>query len=423
MVMVGVTLLLLLALGVPIGIALGASSMLYLVLYTNMDVVAVGQSLFFFINSFTLMAIPFFIYAGFLMEQTGLIRNLFNFAEALLSWLPGGFGVATIFTCVIFAAISGSSAAMAAALSLIAIPEMLKRGYPKWIAAGIVASGGGIGLLIPPSLAFILYGIATETSISRLFLAGVVPGLTLGFMMFIVTIILAWIYKLPTGKFEAKRVWRTFVEALPGLGMPVVVLGGLYGGIFTPTEAGAVAVGYGLLYGLIAEREKFIKGFIPATRSALNLTTMMFFMLGSVGMFQFIAANEYWPQQISRIIIGMDLTATSFLFWFLLLLMFLGMFLDAVALILLTVPVIFSAALSVGVDPIHLGVLVAIAAEASVVTPPVGFNLYAVSGVTKIPITVVLRGVAPYFLTDIALIILVILIPEMATWFPKFIMG
>lgn len=419
MVFSGVALLALLAVGVPIAIALGAVSLIYLLFFTPLDLVAIGQSLFFFLNSYTLMAIPFFVTAGFLMERAGLIGDIFDFSQALLGWLPGGLGVAAVFTCVIFASISGSSAAMAATMSLIAIPAMVERGFPRAVAAGIVAAGGGIGLLIPPSLAFILYGIATETSIVRLFLAGIIPGLALAVGMVIVVVVTAAILKLPTEPFEVRRLLRTGRQALPALGMPVVVLGGLYGGVFTPTEAGAVAVGYAMVIGLLVRRKAFLVQVIPATKNAINITTMIFFILGSVGMFQFVAANQYWPQSIAGQLTALELSPLVFIFGFTLVLLFLGMFLDGVALILLTVPITFPAAMAIGVDPLHLGVIMALMIELAVVTPPVGFNLYAVSGVGKIPIPTVVRGTAPYFAMDVLVLIFVVFFPEMSTWLPS----
>ena len=244
----------LLSSGVTIGIALCAASMLFILFDPMLDARTVSQSFFSFLGSYSLMAVPLFIFAGFLMERTGMVRQLFLFAEALVSWIRGGFGLATVTTCVMFSAISGSSVAVASAMSLIAVPEMRKRNYPDWMSAGIVASGGGIGLLIPPSLSLIIFGVATETSIVRLFMAGVIPGLLLAFGMYVVIIIAASrVSSLTRGKFSLSTLMTSTVGALPGLGMPVLVLGGLYGGLFTPTEAAAAACGYALSYGLISK--------------------------------------------------------------------------------------------------------------------------------------------------------------------------
>jgi C4-dicarboxylate transporter DctM subunit len=410
--------------GVTIGIALCAASMVFILFDPMLDARTVGQSFFNFISSYSLMAVPLFIFAGFLMERTGLVRQLFQFAESLVSWIKGGFGLATVTTCVMFSAISGSSVAVASAMSLIAIPEMRKRHYPDWMSAGIVASGGGIGLLIPPSLSLIIYGIATETSIVRLFMAGIVPGLLLATGMFIVIIIAA--SRVPTlirGKFELKVLGASFTAALPGLGMPVLVLGGLYGGLFTPTEAAAAACGYALIYGLASKRGEFLKELLPVAARSMNLTAVVFFLVGSVGVFQYVAANQGWPQDLAEMVTDMNLTRLPFLFCYIGLLIILGMFLDGIALILLTVPVVFPVSQALGIDPIHLGIIVTMGVELSVITPPVGFNLYAVSGIARIPIQTVLKGAMIFFVSDLIVTVLIIMIPELATWLPTVLMA
>ena len=277
---VGIVVLVLLVLSVPIGIALSASAAAYIFTDPLLGPEVIFRAFFNFINRYSLMAIPLFIFAGYLMERTGLIAQLFRFADALVGWLPGGFGIATVLACVLFAAISGSSVAMAAAMSVIAIPEMLKRGYPPWVAAGLVATSGGIAILIPPSIPLILYGIVTETSVVRLFFAGVIPGLLLALANIATIIVLAKWLKLPRGTFDASRIWPATLAALPGFGMPVLILGGLYGGLFTPTEAAAVACGYAIVYGLATGRRAFLRELLPVTCRLLNLTAVILFQIG-----------------------------------------------------------------------------------------------------------------------------------------------
>ena len=318
-----------------------------------------------------------------------------------------------------FSAISGSSVAVASAMSLIAIPEMRKRKYPDWLSAGIVASGGGIGLLIPPSLSLIIYGVATETSIVRLLMAGVIPGLLLALGMYIIIIAASRVPSLVRGKFDVSILISSTIAAIPSLGMPVLVLGGLYGGLFTPTEAAAAACGYALAYGFISKRREFLKELLPVAARSMNLTAVVFFLVGSVGVFQFVAANMAWPQDLAEMVIDMNLKPLPFLFSYLALLIVLGMFLDGIALILLTVPVVFPVSNALGIDPIHLGIVVTMGVELSVITPPVGFNLYAVSGIAKIPIQTVLRGAMIFFISDLAVTVLIILFPELSTWLPS----
>jgi C4-dicarboxylate transporter DctM subunit len=416
---VGIALAVLLLLSVPIGIALSAAAAAYIVFDPLLEPTVVFRAFFSFIGRYSLMAIPLFIFAGFLMERTGLISQLFRFADSLVGWLPGGFGVATVVACVLFGAISGSSVAMAAAMSVIAIPEMRKRGYPDWLAGGLVATAGGIAILIPPSIPLLIYGIVTETSIVELFFAGIIPGLLLAGGNVLSVILIALYLGLPrSGKFDVPRAWRESKGALPALGMPVVILGGLYGGLFTPTEAAAAACGYALLYGLMVGRGKFIRQILPTAASALNLTGVIVFLIGSVGVFQFLAANMYWPQKITDAMVGVGLTPLGFIFAYMGVLLILGMFVDGLAMILLTVPVIFPVASAMKIDPVHLGIMLTLNIEMGVVTPPVGLNLFAVSGTARISLPEVIKGTIPFFIGDAVVLLAVILYPGLATWLP-----
>lgn len=409
----------LLVLSVPIGIALSGAAAAYIATDPLLSSEVIFRSFFNFIGRYSLIAIPLFIFAGFLMERTGLVRQLFRFADALVGWMPGGFGVATVLACVLFGAISGSSVAMAAAMSVIAIPEMTKRGYPTWLAAGLVATAGGIAMLIPPSIILVIYGIITETSIVALFFAGVIPGLLLALGNALSVILIAIWLKLPRGTFDAKRLWPETKGALPALGMPVVILGGLYGGLFTPTEAAAAGCGYALVYGLISKRGAFLRELIPTACRSLNLTAVIVFLIGSVGVFQFLLANLYWPQKVTEVVVSWGLTPLGFIFAFMGVLLVLGMLVDGVAMVLLTVPVVFPVAMALNIDPLHLAIIITLNVEMGVVTPPVGLNLFAVSGTSGISLPQVMKGTIPFFLGDLTVLLLVIFFPELATWLPS----
>ncbi|MSQ62389.1 MAG: TRAP transporter large permease [Betaproteobacteria bacterium] len=415
---VGIVVFALLVLSVPIGIALSSSVAAFIMFDPLLEPTVIFRQFFSFIARYQLMAIPLFIFAGFLMERTGLIAQLFRFADSLVGWMPGGFGVATVLACVLFGAISGSSVAMAAAMSVIAIPEMRKRGYPDWLAGGLVATAGGIAMLIPPSIILLVYGIVTETSITRLFFAGIIPGLMLAAGNMITVMIIALYLKLPRGTFERNRIWKEFLRAAPALGMPVVILGGLYGGVFTPTEAAAAACGYALLYGLVTGRRAFVKQILPVASRSLNLTAVILFLIGSVGVFQFLAANMYWPQKITETVTSWGLTPLGFIFAYMFVLLILGMFVDGVAMVLLTVPVVFPIAYALKIDPVHLGIILTLNVETGVVTPPVGLNLFAVSGTSKISLPDVIKGTIPFFIGDLTVLLLVIFFPGLATWLP-----
>ncbi len=418
---IGSGLIALLALGAPIAMALIAVTVGFIIYDPMLSESAIFRSFFSFVNKYTLMAIPFFVYAGFLMERTGLIQKLFRLADALLGWLPGGFGYATILTAVLFGAISGSSTAMSAAMGVVAYPEMIKRGYPKWMAAGVIATGGGIAILMPPSITLILYGVLTEESIVKLFFAGMTPAIMLAISDAIIVLTMAYILKLPSTRFNAGELRAALLAAWPALLMPVVVLGGLYGGILTPTESGAAACGYALVYGLFALRGNFVKEAWSATERAVNLTAILFFVLGGVGIFQFLLANKGWPQDIAGWISGMGLSPLGFLAMLMVVLLLLSMFLTGVALLVLVVPIIYPVSLTLGIDPIHLGILFALCIEMGAVIPPVGLNLFAVSGTTGVPVTTVMRGSFPFLCTDGCVLILVMLFPILALWLPNIV--
>ena len=419
MIALGSTLFALLLVGIPIGVSLAGSTAIMVLFDDFLSFSTLFEAFFIFISKYTLIAIPFFIYAGFLMERTGLVAGLFNFADALIGWVPGGFAYATLIAAVLFGAISGSSTAMAAAMSVIAYPEMIKRGYPTWMAAGVIASAGGIALLIPPSITLILFGVITEISIVDLFFAGVVPGVMLAISDAVIIVSVSlFIVKLPAGKFDLKRCWTAFLEALPALLMPVLVLGGLYGGLFTPTEAGAAAACYALGYGVLFKRGVFLKELLPTTRRTMNLTAVVFFLLGCVGIFQFFLANMGWPQEIAAWAGSLGLSKYAFLFALMGSLLLLSMWLTGVAILVLTVPIYFPVALSLGVDPVHLGILTALCIEIGSVIPPVGLNLFAVSGVTGLPVTHVIKGSFPFCISDTVVLIIVLLFPMLALWLP-----
>ena len=418
MTLLGTLATILLILAVPIGTVLAGAALIFIFFDPMLAPGTVFNSFFNFITKYTLMAVPLFIFAGFLMEKTGLIGKLFRFADAVIGWVPGGFGFATLLAAVLFGAISGSSTAMAAAMGVIAYPEMRKRGYPAWLAAGMIASGGGIAILIPPSIILILFGILTETSIVELFFAGVVPGIMLAISDAVVLLIAAWWLKLPAGKFDARILLQATLEAWPALLMPVVILGGLYGGLFTPTEAGAAACGYALIYGFLARPRQFLRDLMPVTVRSLNLTSVIFFLLGCVGVFQFVLANQGWAQHLTQWAIGLNLPTMGFMVILLLALLFLSMFLSGIAIVVLTVPVFFPITVSMGVDPVLLGIVTALAMEMGVIIPPVGLNLFAVAGTTRVPLYDVIRGSSPFLFTDGIVLVLVMWMPILALWLP-----
>lgn len=411
----------LLLLGAPIGVALGSASLVYWYLYTNMNP-AIAPAMFFeFINSYPLMAGPFFIFAGMLMERSNLLDQIFHFAESVFGWIKGGMGVAGLATAVVFAALTGSAVAAASALTLIVIPRMVKIGHPKVYAAGLVCAGGTLAQLIPPSVWFIIYGVVTETSVASLFFAGVIPGLILAFFLIILNIFMSRNHPVTTVPFQLGEVGRRFIKSLPGLGLPIVILGGLYGGVFTPTEAGAAACAYAIIYGYISTKGRFTKTLLSATRPALRTTGMLFLLLGCVGIFQSLAANQFWPQDLANYAMSLGLTKYTFLFGYMIVGLILGCFLDGLAIIALTVPVVYPIATALGIDSLHFAVLLVINLQLGTITPPLGLNVYAVAGVAKLPVYDVLKATTPFFFVILAFMVVMIFIPELCTWLPNIV--
>lgn len=423
MVLLFTSLFVLLFMGVPIGICLASSSLLYLVFNTSYPLTFLGQNFLFYLHKYTLLTIPLFLMAGFLMSEIGLIRRILDFAQEMLKWVWGGIGVATMATCMVFAAMTGSSVAEATAMSVIAIPEMKRRGFSAGMAAGIVAMGGTLGILIPPSMSFILYGLIVDQSIADLFMAGVIPGFILGMLLILVIIFMSKLHHLPRESFPFTKIHfrhlgKSFMMAIPGLAMPVFVLGGLYAGVFAPTEAGAAACFYALVYGVMERKWEFIKSLRKILRDTLRVTTMVFLLLGGVGLFNAVLANEYIPQTITQWITGIGLTPITFLLSYMAFLLVLGCFVDATGLIGLTVPLVYPTCIAMGINPIALGVLITVNCELGAITPPVGITACAVAGVSKTPLQDVIRGVAPFFITTLIFLIFLSFFPGISTWLP-----
>lgn len=414
-----ISLFVFLALSIPIGLCLTGSSLIHVLFFTDDPTTIIGQNFIFFLHKYNLLAVPFFITAGFIMGYTALIEKLFNFFYELLKWMPGGLGAATMVTAVIFAAFTGSSLAEASTLGLVAFPIMKKHGYPDSLSTAIITVGGTLGILIPPSWPLILFGVIADVSISKLFIAGIVPGAVLGILLTAVIIISAKKLGLPTEKTSWAAVRKSILPAVPGLLMPTIVLGGLYGGLFAPTEAGAVACAYALLYGLFFDRIRFLKRLPDIMTQSLRVSTMCFLLLGGVGLFNGILANEYVPQNVAQFVIGLGLDQILFLLVYMIFLMVLGCFVDAGGMIGLTVPVVLPSAIAMGIDPVALGILIVMNCELGAVTPPIGATLYGVAGVTGVPIERILKGIVPFFFVVVAMLFLLIVFPGISTWLPK----
>lgn len=429
---------LLIALGVPIAVALGGSVIVTSLLMSPIPIAVIGQKVLANLDHFTLMAVPFFFFAAALMESGGLVRRLIDLANSLVGHWRGGLGVTSVLSCVFFAAISGSSPATVAAVGRIMYPSLLREGYTSRYAIGALSTAGSIGILIPPSIPMILYGFITETSITRLFIAGIVPGLIYGLGMMAMASFLARREKIaPRPRASWRERWTYLKSAGPALTLPLIIIIGIYGlprfdiagftysggAIFTPTEASVIAASLAFLIGMFVYREFSLGGAIRTIVATAPAVGMIFFIATNALLFAFFLTKLGVPQAISNALIAMDMPAWAFLLLVNLVLMVIGFFLEGVPVILMFVPVLFPAAKALGIDPVHFGVIVIVNIELALVTPPVGLNLFVGSSVSGLPVFDVFRAALPWMLVTIAVLLLVTYVPAISLFLPSLMFG
>ncbi|RFU64543.1 TRAP transporter large permease [Peribacillus saganii] len=404
---------------VPIAVSLGLSSILALSMI-DFTLYTVIQKMFNSLNSATLMAIPGFVFAGIIMAKGGIS---FYLIEALKSWvghIRGGLAIVTILACMIFAAISGSSPATAAAIGSIMIPGMVKAGYSKRYAMGLVAASGTLGILIPPSIPLIIYGSVAEESVGKLFAAGIIPGLMLGGILLISAIIHARINNfgaLPKESMESRR--KKTLKAIWGFLLPVIILGGIYSGAVTPTEASFVACFYGVIVSVFIYKEMSFPRFREVLKESINITSMIFLVIAAAMIFGMFLTTEQVPQNFAAWI--EESTTNKWIFMLGVNLMFfvLGMFLEAVAIILITLPILLPVLAMFDINIIHFAIIMTINMELAMITPPVGLNLFVVSGITREKVGEVVKGVVPFFALMVLALVLVVIFPQISLLLAK----
>jgi len=406
----------LLLVGAPIGVALGLSTTVVICTTIKIPLIVVTQRMFTAIDSFSFMAIPFFMLAGSFMASGGVTKRLVNFANSLVGFIRGGLALVVAVTGMFFAAISGSSAATTAALGSTLLDEMEKSGYEREFAAAIIAAGGTTGIVIPPSITLVVFGVTAGVSIGDLFLGGFAPGIIMGVSMCILSYFLCGKKGIKAqGKFSLINVFKSFKDSFLALMMPVIILGGIYGGIFTPTEAAAVAAVYGLIIGVFVYKELSYKD-IPSAilRATINTTVIMFIVAGA-NLFGWILTNAQVPHRVATFMTSISNNPIVFLMLVNVLLLFVGTLINASAAVVILVPILFPVALSFGIDPIFFGVLMIVNLSIGCITPPVGLDLFVVSGITKLPMEKISKAIFPYLV--VLIIDLVIL-----TYFPQIIL-
>jgi C4-dicarboxylate transporter, DctM subunit len=411
--------------GVPIAVALGAAVLLTVYTGNVFGLEVIPQQIFNSMNSFPLMAIPFFILAGFLMQEGGISKRLVDFAQALVGHLTGGLAITMVITTMFFAAISGSGAATTAAIGSIMIPAMVASGYLVRYASGLQATAGALGVILPPSIPLIIYAIAANASVGDMFIAAIIPGVFITSLLLIVAYIMAKrrgdVEKAE--RTDLKTLFRAFLRAVLALIMPVLVLGGIYGGVFTPTEAAVVAVAYAFLIGVVVYRE------IPLhklgqvfTRSALT-TAIVMIIIGAAGLFGFLLTRLGVPGTVATFFDDANFNAIMFLIVVNILLFVMGMFIEAAAAILIVTPIILPLAIGLGIDPIHFGVIIVVNLAVGLVTPPVGINLFVAAQIGELSILQISRAVLPFLAALIVGVLVITYVPALSTWLPGILEG
>ncbi len=413
----------LMLLGVPVAFAILSSGMAYLAV-TDTSILMLAQRLVYGLNSFTLLAVPLFILVGNLMDSGGISKRLTDWAKSILGWLAGGLGIVTVFSCAIFAALTGSGPATVAAIGSIMLPSMLKAGYSRETSAGLVAAAGALGPIIPPSIPMIIYGVAMNLSIPAMFVAGVVPGIVIALALALVNIIFAYrnpevIRYTKTMKFDFKLSLKLLWKALGALGLPVLILGGIYGGIFTPTESAAIGIVYALILGF-ALGELKVRDLPRILISSLKTSTMVNFIIAAASLFSWVVAKSQIGAVISEAFINLvGGSQALYLFALVIILLIVGCLMDNVAATLILAPILIPVGISLGCNELHIGMLFCICLVVGFVTPPFGYNLFTAISISGLNFKQIVKGSLPFLLTEIALLFVFAYVPGIITWLPR----
>ena len=410
--------------GVPVAVSLGATTLITSFLFTDMDLMGISSKIFDGLNKYTLMAIPMFILAGALLSRGSSATRIINFAKSLVGHLPGGLPIAAILASIIFAAVSGSSPATVAAIGSVMYGAIKQAGYNEQFAIGTIATSGTLGILIPPSIVFIVFGVTADQSIGRLFMAGVIPGLMIGIMMMIATYFLAKRSGFKSTKRASfKEQYIAFKDAFWALLIIVIVIGGIYGGIFTPTEAGAFSVMYAFFVSFFIYKDTKYKDLYKIILDSAQTSSMTFFIIANAMLFAHFLTDEQIPQHITQMILEANVGPLMFLLIVNILLLFMGQFMEPSSVVMITVPLLLPIGMALGIDPIHLGVIMVVNMEIGMLTSPVGLNLFVASGITGLSLKEVIVASLP--MRGILLIGLLIItyVPEISLWLPRLMYG
>jgi C4-dicarboxylate transporter DctM subunit len=416
-------LFLLLFIGVPIAISLGLASILTMLLFGDQSLLSSAQKFFHTMQIYPLLAVPFFILAGAFMTTGGVARRMIDFANALVGHYRGGLAMAALLASAFFAAVSGSAPATVVAVGSVMIVGMVKSGYTKSFAAGVICNAGTLGILIPPSIVMVVYGATTESSIGRLFIAGILPGIVLTMAMMATIVVIAKKQNLPRQEtVPFPEVVKSFWEASWGLMLIVIILGGIYAGIFTPTEAAAVAAVYAFFIAVFVYKDVKLTQVPDVLIDASKITVMLMFIIANASVFAFLLTAEQIPQAASGFVVELGLPVWAFLIALNLLLLAAGNFLEPISVVLILTPVVFPVAVEMGIDPIHLGVLMVVNMQIGLVTPPVGLNLFVTAAVAKMPLEDTIKAAVPWLIVLLAVLLLITFVPWISLVLPTLLL-
>jgi len=419
----GIVFALLLALmltGMPISIALGLTVLTFLFFFADVPTEAVAMKLFTGIEKFEIMAIPFFILAGNFLTHGGVARRMINFATAMVGHWHGGLALAGVLACGLFAAVSGSSPATVVAIGSIMMPAMVRAGFPKRFGAGVITTSGSLGILIPPSIPMVIYCVATNSSVGALFMGGVIPGIMLMTLLGVVAWFIARKNNYPRmPKATAAERIKAFRESIWGLLLIAIVLGGIYSGVFTPTEAAAMSAVYAFIIAVFVYRDVPFSKIPKVLLDSASMSAMLLYIITNAVLFSFLMTHENIPQLMADWILGHNLGMVSFLLVTNVLLLLAGNVMEPSSIILILAPILFPVAMKLGIDPIHFGVLITVNMEVGMCHPPVGLNLYVASGITKMGISELTVAVMPWLIAMVGFMILVTYVPILSLWLPR----
>ncbi len=405
-------LILLLMMGVPIAISLGLTSLGFMLLTPDSSAMIISQKLFDTMEHTTLLAIPFFILSSHFLTKGGVSARLIELAKAMVGWMHGGLAMAGVVSCMLFAAISGSSPATVVAIGSILIPGMIAAGYDKRYAVGVIATSGSLGILIPPSIPMIVYADAVEESVGKLFIAGILPGLTMGFFLLVTTWLVARRMQLPREPWLGwKHLAKCVVNAFWGLLLIVIVVGGIYGGVFTPTEAAATAAVYSAIIALFVHNDMGFKDIPKVMLDSAKMTAVLMFIIACAMIFAHVLTEAHIPQDLAAKVLSTEPSQFSFLMLVNAILWFAGDFMEPSAILLIMAPLFHPIAVNLGIDPIHLGIIMTTNMEVGMITPPVGLNLYVAAGLTGMSLAEVTRAALPWMLVLIAALLVITYVP------------